>query len=69
MINESFQPKDVLLRADQVLQLTGFKNRVSLWRKSRNDQDPFPKPYKYGGHFTRWKLSEIEHWMDNLEVA
>ena len=69
MKNADFISKDVLLRAAQVLEITGFKNRVSLWRKSRDQDDPFPKPYKYGGHFTRWKLSEIERWMDQLETA
>jgi len=69
MKNQNFEPKEILLRSDQVLEITGFQNRVSLWRKSRNKQDPFPMPYKYGGHFTRWKLSEIEAWMDQLEPA
>jgi len=42
---------------------------VTLWRKSRNEDDKFPKPYKDGAKFTRWKLSEIEVWMEELETA
>jgi len=61
--------KDLLLSAEEVLKITGYKSRVSLWKKSRNTDDPFPRPYKSGSHFTRWKLSEIETWMDGLESA
>lgn len=60
---------DVLLTNKDVLRLTGLKSRVSLWRKSRDAEDPFPRPYKLGTSTTRWKLSEIESWMDQLETA
>ena len=58
-----------LLTSKDVQALTGIKSRATLWRKSRNASDQFPLPYKDGTHFTRWKLSEIEEWMDQLETV
>ncbi len=58
---------DQLLTSVDVQKITGIKSRATLWRKSRNQCDRFPKPYKDGTHFTRWKLSEIQEWMDQLE--
>ena len=63
----ALKPKDTLVSAQEVLKITGYKSRASLWNKSRDDEDPFPRPYKSGARFTRWKLSEIEAWMDQLE--
>ena len=40
-----------------------------IWKKSKDDNDYFPKAYKVGNHFTRWKLSEILNWMDHLETV
>ena len=57
-----------LLTSSDVQALTGIKSRVTLWRKSRNTDDRFPLPYKDGSGFTRWKLSEIQKWMDDLEL-
>ncbi len=61
--------REILLTTEDVLNLTGLKSRVSLWRKSRDNKDPFPRPYKLGSTSNRWKLSEIESWMDQLETA
>lgn len=58
-----------LLTSKDVQRLTGIKSRATLWKKSRNMDDQFPMPYKDGSKFTRWKLSEIESWMDNLKSA
>jgi len=58
-----------LLTYDDVQEMTGIKSRVTLWRKSKDDEDQFPKPYKIGSHFTRWKLSEIQEWIDQLETV
>lgn len=69
MDNSILQPKDRLLSAREVLEITGFKSRVTLWKKSRNDDDPFPRPFRDGTHYTRWKLSQIESWMDQLETV
>jgi len=55
-----------LLTSADVEKITGL-SRVTLWRKSHGEDDPFPRPYKYGPRFKRWKLSEIELWIDQLE--
>ena len=52
-----------------VQEITGIKSRVTLWKKSKDENDTFPKAYKVGNHFTRWKLSEILKWMDHLETV
>jgi len=52
------KPKDTLVSAKEVLKITGYKSRASLWQKSLNKEDPFPLPYRMGPRFTRWKLSE-----------
>ncbi|MEP1231595.1 MAG: AlpA family phage regulatory protein [Litorimonas sp.] len=52
-----------------ILEITGIKSRSAIWSKSRCEDDNFPRPYKYGCQFTRWKLSEIESWIDSLEPA
>ena len=58
-----------LLTTKQVLEITGIKSRTTIWRKSRCENDNFPRPYKYGCQFTRWKRSEIEAWINTLELA
>lgn len=58
---------DQLLTSKDVQEMTGIKSRMTLWRKSRNMDDQFPLPYKDGTRFTRWKLSEIQEWIDQLE--
>lgn len=61
------RPRDRLLRAQEVQEMTGIGSRVTLWRKSNDRSDHFPTPYRYGLHYTRWKLSEIEDWIDSLK--
>jgi len=58
-----------LLTSDDVQALTGIKSRVTLWRRSRDNQDKFPRAYKVGVHSTRWKMSELKDWMDSLEAV
>ena len=58
-----------LLSAKDVQEITGIKSRSTLWRKSRDVKDHFPMPYSHGTCFTRWKLSEVEEWIDKLEVV
>jgi len=59
--------KEQLLTTKDVQELTGIKSRVTLWRKSRNEDDRFPRPYKDGARFTRWKMSEVQEWISQLE--
>ena len=58
-----------LLSSQDVQALTGIKSRVTVWRKSRDANDCFPLPYKDGSGFTRWKLSHIQKWIDDLELV
>lgn len=58
-----------LLTSEDVKALTGIKSRATLWRRSRDVKDEFPKPYKVGSHSTRWKLSELQQWIDGLETV
>ena len=67
MTTDNFPEK--LLTYGDVQEITGIKSRVTLWKKSKDDNDNFPKAYKVGNHFTRWKLSEILNWMDHLETV
>ena len=56
-----------LITIKEVEKLTGL-SRVTLWRRSNNNKDPFPQAYRNGTHYTRWKLSEILSWIDSLRV-
>ena len=70
MVTQKYQrSRDELLTCKDVQELTKIKSRSTVWRKSRDESDNFPRPYKDGTHFTRWKLSEIEAWIDELETV
>lgn len=58
-----------LLTEKEVLRITGLRSRVTLWRKGRDPNDPFPRPYTDGVRLKRWKQSDIEAWIDNLQPA
>jgi len=60
---------DRLLTTQDVLKMTGLKSRVTLWRKCKDASDPFPRPYRFGSQSNRWKRSELDAWMDELENA
>ena len=55
MTTDNFPEK--FLTYGDVQEITGIKSRVTLWKKSKDDNDTFPKAYKVDNHFTRWKLS------------
>lgn len=54
---------DRLLDANEVLSLTGYKSRTTLWRKVRANL--FPAPVKLNGIALRWRENEIHDWIDN----
>ena len=58
---------DRLITAQEVQAIIGIKSRVTLWRKCKANNG-FPRPYKDGPKFTRWKLSEIQQWIESLRV-
>ena len=59
--------RERLISTKEVETLTGL-SRVTLWRKSNNNTDPFPQAYRNGTHYTRWKLSEILTWIESLKT-
>lgn len=59
--------KEKLITTKEVNALTGL-SRVTLWRKSNDETDPFPQAYRNGTHYTRWKLSEVLSWIESLRV-
>ena len=69
MNGENTQQQDKLLTTQDVLKITGLKSRVTLWRKCKDQSDPFPRPYRFGAKSNRWKRSELIAWMDQLETA
>lgn len=59
---------DRLLTFDEVSHITGL-HKSSLRRKAHDPNDPFPKFYTYGIRYARFKESEIEAWVNALEMA
>lgn len=57
-----------LITFQEVSKITGL-HKSSLYRKSNDDTDPFPKYYTYGPRYARFKESEIERWVNQLETA
>jgi len=53
-----------LITAKEVLKLTGYKSRTTLWRRVRAGD--FPKPVALSSHSTRWKKTEVEDWIEAL---
>lgn len=53
-----------LISAKEVLQMTGYKSRTTLWRRVRAGD--FPKPIALSRQATRWKKSEVEQWISAL---
>lgn len=53
-----------LISAKEVLKLTGYKSRTTLWRRVRAGD--FPKPIALSSHSTRWKKNEVEDWIEAL---
>lgn len=53
-----------LISAKEVLKLTGYKSRTTLWRRVRAGD--FPKPIALSAHSTRWRREEIDAWIEDL---
>lgn len=52
-----------LLTANQVLHVTGYKSRTTLWRKVRAEL--FPAPIKLNGISIRWREQDVQAWIEN----
>lgn len=58
--------RDQLLTAIDVLHVTGFKSRTTLYRRAKAVNGDFPKPVSIGAGKIRWRSSDIEDWLNNL---
>ena len=58
------QPISLLLTIDDVLRMTGYRSRSSIYRLMKRSQ--IPLPIMVGGGRVRWRSSEIEHWLKSL---
>jgi prophage regulatory protein len=59
-------PPTLLLTIDDVMRLTGYRSRSSIYRLVR--QQRCPAPVVIGGGRVRWRSGEIEHWLQGLPV-
>ena len=59
---------DRLLTFKEVSQIIGL-HKSSIYRKAHDPDDPFPGYYTYGTRYARFKESEIENWVNQLEYA
>lgn len=55
-----------MITANQVLELTGYKSRTTLWRKVR--AKVFPAPVKLDGTALRWREVDVKKWVDQAPV-
>ena len=57
-------PIDRLLTVKDVLALTGYRSRTTLWRKVK--AGGFPPPRKDGSASVRWRASDVKGWIERL---
>jgi len=57
---------DRLLSASEVLSITGYRSRTTLWRKVRDEL--FPAPVKLNGVTLRWRENEIREWIKDAPI-
>lgn len=50
--------------AKRVQQATGY-SRVTLWRKSRDPDDPFPAPHQLSANRVAWRSDEVMTWLQS----
>jgi prophage regulatory protein len=57
--------RDQLLTVADVLKLTRFKSRTTLYRRVRKGN--FPSPCHIGGGSIRWRSGDVEDWLNSLQ--
>ncbi len=55
-----------LLTIDEVMRLSGYKSRSSIYRLVR--QNRCPAPVVIGGGRVRWRSGEVTHWLQDLPI-
>lgn len=55
---------DVLLTQREVLRMTGFRSRTSIYRRTR--AGTFPAPLVLGNGAIRWRQSDLMAWIETL---
>jgi prophage regulatory protein len=55
-----------LLTVADVLRLTGFKSRTTLYRRARSGN--FPSPCHIGAGKIRWRSGDIDDWLSTLQL-
>ena len=58
------QSISLLLTIDDVLRMTGYRSRSSIYRLMKRSQ--IPLPIMVGGGRVRWRSGDIEHWLQSL---
>lgn len=53
-----------LMTVKEVLKVTGYKSRTTLWRRVKAGD--FPSPIALSAHATRWKENEVDDWIQSL---
>jgi prophage regulatory protein len=57
--------RNQLLTVADVLNVTGFKSRTTLYRRARNGS--FPCPCHIGAGKIRWRSGDVEDWLNSLQ--
>jgi prophage regulatory protein len=60
------QNRDQLLTVTDVLHVTGFKSRTTLYRRARDGG--FPCPCHIGAGKIRWRSGDVEDWLNSLQL-
>jgi len=57
--------RNQLLTVSDVLNVTGFKSRTTLYRRARSGS--FPCPCHIGAGKIRWRSGDVEDWLNGLQ--
>ena len=57
--------RDQLLTVTDVLHVTGFKSRTTLYRRA---QRGLSLPLPYGAGKIRWRSGDVEDWLNSLQL-
>ncbi|ABC62227.1 AlpA family phage regulatory protein [Citromicrobium bathyomarinum] len=55
-----------LLSCQDVMRLTGIRSRATIWRRIK--KGTFPNPVDIGSGRIRWRVAEVENWINDLPI-